>query len=65
MSTTSGYESGSDVGTAPRGTAGERTGYGWLVFGHLPDVLSALGMAVIVGSGAGLIFHERRRTMIR
>jgi len=41
------------------------TFYGWLVFGHLPDVLSALGMAVIVGSGAGLIFHERRRTMIR
>jgi drug/metabolite transporter (DMT)-like permease len=33
--------------------------YGWAIFGHLPDSLSALGMAVIVASGVGLIFHER------
>ena len=37
------------------------TFYGWLVFGHLPDGLSALGMAVIVGSGVALVVHERRR----
>lgn len=35
--------------------------YGWLVFDQLPDALSALGMAVIVGSGVGLVLHERRR----
>lgn len=33
--------------------------YGWLIFGHLPDALSALGMGVIVASGVGLIVHER------
>ena len=36
------------------------TFYGWLVFGQLPDGLSALGMAVIVASGVGLVLHERR-----
>jgi len=41
------------------------TAYGYLVFGQLPDGLSALGMAVIVASGVGLIVHERRRTLIR
>jgi drug/metabolite transporter (DMT)-like permease len=35
--------------------------YGYLVFGQLPDRLSALGMAVIVGSGVALVLHERRR----
>lgn len=35
--------------------------YGWLVFGQLPDGLSALGMAVIVASGVALVLHERRR----
>ena len=41
------------------------TFYGWLVFGQLPDGLSALGMAVIVASGVGLILHERRRMLVR
>ena len=35
--------------------------YGYLVFGQLPDGLSAVGMAVIVGSGVALVLHERRR----
>ena len=35
--------------------------YGWAIFGHLPDRVSALGMAVIVASGVALVFHERRR----
>ncbi|HET7402608.1 MAG TPA: DMT family transporter, partial [Usitatibacter sp.] len=34
--------------------------YGWAIFGHLPDAASALGMAVIVGSGVALVLHERR-----
>ena len=34
--------------------------YGFLVFGQLPDGVSALGMAVIVASGLGLVVHERR-----
>jgi drug/metabolite transporter (DMT)-like permease len=34
--------------------------YGYLVFGQLPDGLSALGMAVIVASGVALVLHERR-----
>ena len=34
--------------------------YGYVIFGHLPDGLSALGMAVIVASGVGLVLHERR-----
>jgi drug/metabolite transporter (DMT)-like permease len=37
------------------------TFYGWLVFGQLPDALSALGMVVIVGSGVALVLHERAR----
>ena len=36
------------------------TFYGWLIFGQLPDGLSALGMTVIVLSGVGLVLHERR-----
>ena len=39
--------------------------YGYVVFGQLPDGLSALGMAVIVASGVGLILHERRRVLVR
>lgn len=35
--------------------------YGYLVFGQLPDAISALGMAVIVGTGVGLALRERRR----
>ncbi len=34
--------------------------YGLAVFGQLPDALSAIGMAVIVASGIGLVVHERR-----
>jgi drug/metabolite transporter (DMT)-like permease len=34
--------------------------YGYFIFGHLPDGLSALGMVVIVGSGVALVWHERR-----
>jgi drug/metabolite transporter (DMT)-like permease len=37
------------------------TGYGWLVFGQLPDGLSGLGMVVIVGAGVALALSERRR----
>ena len=41
------------------------TMYGYVVFGQLPDGFSALGMAVIVASGIGLILHERRRVLVR
>ena len=33
--------------------------YGWAIFGHLPDGVSFVGMAVIVASGVGLMAHER------
>lgn len=33
---------------------------GWLVFGHLPDTLAALGMTIIAASGLGLALAERR-----
>jgi len=36
------------------------TFYGYAIFGQLPDGISALGMAVIVASGVGLVLHERR-----
>jgi drug/metabolite transporter (DMT)-like permease len=36
--------------------------YGYVLFDQLPDRLSAIGMAVIVLSGVGLVLHERRRT---
>lgn len=36
------------------------TAYGYAVFGQLPDGLSAVGMAIIVASGVGLVLHERR-----
>ena len=38
--------------------------YGWAIFGHLPDGLSALGMAVIVASGVALVVHERRTAAV-
>jgi len=41
------------------------TMYGYLVFGHLPDGFSALGMAVIVASGVALVVHERRMSAAR
>jgi drug/metabolite transporter (DMT)-like permease len=34
--------------------------WGYLVFDQLPDRISAVGMAVIVASGIGLVLHERR-----
>jgi len=37
------------------------TFYGFASFGQLPDALSAVGMAIIVASGVGLMLHERRR----
>jgi len=36
------------------------TMYGYLVFGQLPDGISAFGMAVIVAGGVALVLHERR-----
>ena len=39
------------------------TFYGWLIFGQLPDAVSAVGMLVIVASGVGLVLHERRQVM--
>jgi drug/metabolite transporter (DMT)-like permease len=39
------------------------TFWGWLVFDQLPDVLSGIGMSIIVASGIGLVLHERRRIM--
>jgi len=40
------------------------TMYGYLIFGQLPDGVSALGMAVIVASGVALVLHERRRMAV-
>ncbi len=37
---------------------------GWLVFDHLPDAGSALGMAIIVSSGLFLAVAERRRARL-
>jgi len=39
------------------------TMYGYVIFGQFPDGLSALGMAVIVGSGIWLVWHERRSVL--
>lgn len=35
---------------------------GWQLFGHVPDSLSILGMAIIVGSGLVIVFGERRNS---
>jgi drug/metabolite transporter (DMT)-like permease len=35
--------------------------YGYVIFGQLPDGVSAIGMTVIVASGVALVLHERRR----
>jgi drug/metabolite transporter (DMT)-like permease len=37
------------------------TAMGWLVFGQLPDALTALGIAVICASGVGIAWIERGR----
>jgi drug/metabolite transporter (DMT)-like permease len=39
------------------------TTYGYLIFGHLPDRWSFIGMTVIVLSGIGLAQAERRRSL--
>lgn len=36
------------------------SGYGWLFFGELPDRATALGAAVIIGSGLYILSRERR-----
>jgi len=33
---------------------------GWLVFGHLPDAVKWLGIAIIIGSGLYVIWRERK-----
>jgi S-adenosylmethionine uptake transporter len=33
---------------------------GWWVFGHLPDALKWVGIAIIIGSGLYVIFRERQ-----
>jgi drug/metabolite transporter (DMT)-like permease len=37
------------------------TAMGWLVFGQLPDGLTALGIAIICASGTGVAWTEHRR----
>lgn len=37
---------------------------GWLFFGHLPDLVSIAGMAVIVGSSLSIAYAERLRRKI-
>ena len=34
--------------------------FGWLVFGHLPDALKWLGIAIIIASGLYILWRERR-----
>ncbi|RYY23523.1 MAG: DMT family transporter [Sphingomonadales bacterium] len=33
---------------------------GWIVFGHMPDRLSLIGMAIIAAAGAAVALHSRR-----
>jgi drug/metabolite transporter (DMT)-like permease len=40
------------------------TALGYIVFGQHPDGVSALGMAIIVASGLGLVLWERRRSRL-
>ena len=40
------------------------TMYGFAIFDQLPDAISLTGMAVIVGSGVGLVLHERRQRAV-
>jgi drug/metabolite transporter (DMT)-like permease len=40
------------------------TMYGYVIFGQLPDGVSAVGMAIIVGSGVALVLHERRQAAV-
>ena len=34
--------------------------FGWLVFGHVPDLMVVLGTAVIIASGLYLLLREFR-----
>lgn len=36
------------------------TAFGWWIFGHLPDALKWLGIAIIIASGLYVIWRERR-----
>ena len=38
---------------------------GWLVFGHFPDAVSALGMGIIALSGIAVALHSRRQPVKR
>jgi drug/metabolite transporter (DMT)-like permease len=38
--------------------------YGYFIFGQLPDGFSLLGMAIIIASGIGLVWHERRQRVM-
>lgn len=38
------------------------TAFGFALFGHLPDSVSFVGMAIIVGSGIALAAHEQHRS---
>ncbi|MFS8085582.1 MAG: hypothetical protein ACMG6H_08130 [Acidobacteriota bacterium] len=37
------------------------TGLSWLVFNHIPDAVSLLGMAIIVGAGLFAVWMQRRK----
>jgi len=36
----------------------------WLVFNHIPDALSLLGMAIIVGAGLFAVWMQRRKILV-
>ena len=40
------------------------TTMGWLVFGQLPDTLTALGIAIICAGGVGIAYVEHRRVHV-
>lgn len=40
------------------------TAMGWLVFGQLPDSLTAIGIAIICASGMGIAYVEHHRQLI-
>ena len=39
------------------------TGLSWLVFNHVPDTVSLLGMAIIVGAGLFAVWMQRRKIL--
>jgi len=38
---------------------------GWLIWGHFPDALTWLGIAIVCASGAGIAVHEWRRATLQ